>query len=105
MRSLNEILVQRGRLLERVTTQRYFLMAQVQPVRKALDRTDRALAQVQAGVAYIKRYPAVAGVALAVMCAFNVRRVFRLARRGFIVWRTWRMLRERVAAFGWPGFR
>ena len=41
MQRLNELHLQRGRLLERITTQRYVLMAEVQPVRAALDRTDR----------------------------------------------------------------
>lgn len=104
MRRLNELHLQRGRLLERITTQRYVLIAEVQPVRSALDRTDRVLAHLRAGVDYVKRYPAVAGVAVAVLMAFNVRRVFRMARRGFVVWRTWRLLREKLAFSGWSGF-
>ena len=105
MQRLNELHLQRGRLLERITTQRYVLITEVQPVRAALDKTDRVLAHVRAGVDYVKRYPAVAGLAVAVLFAFNFRRVFRLARRGFVVWRTWRMLRERLAFSGWPGFQ
>ena len=104
MRDLNEILVQRGRLLERVTTQRYFLIAQVQPVRRAAERTDRILAQVRTGIDYVKRYPAVVGVAVATMCVLNLRRVFRIARRGFSVGKTWRMVRERLVSLAWPGF-
>ena len=105
MHTRNEILLQRGRLLERVTTQRYILMAQVQPVRKALDRTDLVLAQIRAAVAYVKRYPVVAGVATAAIFVLNFRRVFRIARRGFVFWRTWRMIRERIMQAGWSGFR
>lgn len=105
MQRLNELHLQRGRLLERITTQRYVLMAEVQPVRAALDRTDRVLAQLRAGVDYVKRYPAVAGLAVAMLMVFNVRRTLRLARRGFVVWRTWRLLREKLAFSGWPGFR
>ena len=105
IRRLNELHVQRGRLLERITTQRYVLIAEVQPVRAALDKTDSVLAQIRTGVAYVKRYPAVAGLAVAVMFAFNFRRVIRVARRGFVLWKTWRMIRERLVPSGWPIFR
>ena len=107
-RRLNDVLLERGRLLERITTQRYVLINEVQPVHAALDKVDHVRAQVRAGVAYVKRYPAVAGVAVALLAALNFRRAFRLARRGFMAWRTWRMLRERFAGLsgvGWPGFR
>lgn len=108
MRRLNELHLERGRLLERITTQRYVLINEVQPVRVALDKVDYARAQVRAGVAYVRRYPVVAGLAAAVLAVLNFRRTVRLARRGFVAWRTWRMLRERfagLAGIGWPGFR
>lgn len=102
---LNELHLERGRLLERITTQRYVLMNEVQPVRVALERVDSVVDMVRAGVDTVKRYPAVAGVAAAVLCIFNFRRVFRVARRGFMVWRTWKTVRERLMAAGWTGFR
>lgn len=105
MRRLNDLHLERGRLLERITTQRYVLINEVQPVRAALDKVDFVRAQVQAGVDYIKRYPAVAGLAMALVAILNVRRAFRWGRRGFFVWKTWRSVRERLMAVGWPGFR
>ena len=105
MRSLNDIHLDRGRLLERVTTQRYILIAEVQPVRRSCERADSILDHVRAGVDYIKRYPAVAGVMVAVIMTFNIRRVWRIARRGFVVWRAWRTVWERLTLVGWPGFR
>lgn len=105
MRSLSDIRQQRGCLLERITTQRYMLMAEVQPVRHVLDKTDHVFSHIRSGVDYVKRYPAVAGLVVAVLMTVNARRVWRVARRGFVVWRTWRMVRERLALSGWPGFR
>lgn len=102
---LNELHLERGRLLERITTQRYVLINEVQPVKTVLGRADHVLDAVRAGIDTVKRYPAVAGVAAAVLCVFNARRVFRLARRGYFVWRTWRSVRERLMASGWTGFR
>ena len=102
---LNELHLERGRLLERITTQRYVLINEVQPVKAVLGRADQAVDVVRTGVDTLKRYPALAGVAAAVLCVFKPRRVFRLARRGFFVWRTWRSVRERLMASGWAGFR
>ncbi len=108
MRRLNEVHLERGRLLERITTQRYVLINEVQPVRAALDKVDHVRAQVEVGVGYVKRYPAVAGLAAVVLAVMNFRRTVRLVQRGFVAWRMWRMLRERfagLAGIGWPGFR
>ena len=40
MPQLNDLRLQRGRLLERITTQRYVLIAEVRPVQVALGRVD-----------------------------------------------------------------
>ena len=44
MPQLNDLRLQRGRLLERITTQRYVLIAEVRPVQVALGRVDTARA-------------------------------------------------------------
>ena len=49
-RRLNDVLLERGRLLERITTQRYVLINEVQPVHATLDKVDHFRAQVQLGV-------------------------------------------------------
>lgn len=103
MQRLNELHLERGKLLERITTQRYVLINEVQPIRATLDRTDNVVAAVRSGIATVKRYPALAGVAAALVCILNARRAFRWARRGFFVWRTWRSLRDRLLVSGWPG--
>lgn len=99
MRRLNDILLQRGMLLERIATQRYFIAAEIRPVRTALDRVDLIRAQIRMAVEHVKRSPLLAGVAVATLVALNFRRTFRLARRGFVIWKTWQTLRQRIMFF------
>ncbi len=98
-RRRSELQLQRGRLLERIATQRVALDGAMQPLRVALYRTDCVLAQVRAGLECIKRHPAIAGLAVAVLLAFRVRRVLRLARKSFLLWQMWQTWRIRLA--GW----
>ncbi|MEI7612523.1 MAG: YqjK-like family protein [Betaproteobacteria bacterium] len=104
MSKLNDLLVQRGRLLERIEAQREALVYEVQPVQAALDATDRVLATVRQGVAYIKGHPGITALAVAVLFALRGRRILRFAKRGFFLWRTWRALREKLqfSGFGFP---
>lgn len=102
MRSLNDIHLDRGRSLERVTTQRYILIAEVQPVRRRVERAD-SIHHVRAGVDYIKRYPAVAGDGRSHHdLQYPAGMAYCTART---VWRAWRTVRERLTLVGWPGFR
>ena len=95
MRRLNDIQLQRGMLLERITTQRYFLSAEMQPLKVALNRIDVARTYINMGISYVKRYPLLAGLAVATLTILKGSRVFRLARRRFFSWETWRTLRQR----------
>ena len=105
MPQLSDLQLQRGRLLERITTQRYVLIAEVQPVRVALGRVDSARATLRCATAYVRQHPGMVGLLTAVLFAFNLRRALRLARRGFFVWRFWRMLRRQLSPPGyWRGF-
>jgi hypothetical protein len=100
MKTLTEVHVQRGRLLERIALQRAVLSQELEPVHAVLEATDRVVAGVNAGVAYVKRHPGVTALAVAVLFALKGRRVLRLARRGFFVWKAWQALRERVLFSG-----
>ena len=99
-RRLNELHLRRGRLLERIATQRAVVVHDMQPVRLALDTTDRWLACVRSGVDYIKQRPAIITLAVVVLFVFKARRIWRLAKRGFVAWRTWRFVREKMWLFG-----
>ncbi len=97
---LTELHVQRGRLLERIATQRAMLSYDADPVRVSLDKVDRVLDRVHAATNYVKRHPGIAGLALAVLLALRTKRVWRWSRRAFIVWRTVRAFSERLAGLG-----
>mgnify|MGYP001567839831 CR=1 FL=1 len=100
MRKLTELHVRRGRLLERIATQREMLEYDIQPVKQALDATDRCLACVHAGMAYVRQHPGVVALGVAVLFALGGRRIWRFAKRGFVIWKTWRTLRERLSLTG-----
>ena len=97
---LTELHLQRGRLLERIATQRAMLSYDAVPVNLALDKADRVLAYVQSATNYVKRHPGIAGLALAVLFALRTKRVWRWSRRAFIAWRTVRAFSERLAGLG-----
>ena len=96
---LDELLLQRGRLLERITTQRYVLRHEVTPVYEALGAVDRGIARVNSVGRYIKSHPSLAIVAVAALFFMKSGRVLQWAKRGFFIWQSWRALRERLAMF------
>ena len=97
---LIDIGIRRGRLIERIARQRALLGEQLQPVRSVLDATDRSIAGVRSGIAYLRQHPTIIVAAVALLVVLKPRRVWRWAQRGFVVWRTWRALRSQLAAFG-----
>ena len=99
MRRLSDIRLRRGMLLERITTQRYFLAAEIQPAHAALDHIDSVRTRVRTGIDYIKRHRLFFGLTVATLAILNGRRTFRLVRRGFFAWKTWQTLRQRFTYF------
>jgi len=89
---LNEIHLQRGRLLERIAAQRAALSRDLQPVRASLSRVDRVLARVRSVTDYIKRHPSIAALAVAGLFAIKTERAWRWTKRAFFAWRAWRAL-------------
>ena len=97
---LIELHQQRGRLLERIATQRVVLSLELEPVSAKLETTDRLLARVHAGIDYLKAHPAVVALAFAALAITKPRRTLRWSRRAYAAWQTWRILRDRVMATG-----
>lgn len=93
---LNDLHLRRGRLLERIVSQRTQLGQELAPVAVSLGTADRALARVQAGIAYLKAHPAVVGLAFVGLAIVKPRRTLRWSRRAYAVWQTWRVVRERM---------
>lgn len=98
-RRLDELLIERGRLLERITTQRYVLRHEVKPVHAALGALDRGIAKVNSVGRYLKSHPGLALAAVAALFLMKSRGMLQWAKRGFVVWQGWRALRDRLAMF------
>lgn len=90
---LNELLVRRGRLLERIAAQRAALGQESPTLRAALSTTDRIVAGVRGGVAFTKQHPSIVTLAVATLVILKPRRVLRWAKRAFFTWQAWQTLR------------
>ena len=98
---LIELAVRRGRLIERIATQRASLVRCVQPVARVLHVVDRTRGGVRTTTNRIKNHPAIVATALALLVILKPSRAWRWGRRSFVAWRAWRALRERFHAFAW----
>lgn len=96
---LNEVLIRRGRLLERIATQRAALVQDAPPLRAALYTTDRIVAGVRSGIDCIKQHPSIAAFAVATLVILKPGRILRWAKRAFLTWHTWRTLRDKLPTF------
>ena len=96
---INELRLQRGRLLERIATQRTTLRRGIQPIAASLATADRTLSRLRAGSDYVRQHPSVTALALTVLVATRPGRAWRWAKRGFVVWQTWRTVRGRFFVF------
>ena len=92
--------VRRGQLIERIATQRAALATHSRPLRQALETTDRALAATRSGADYLRQHPAYVAAAVALLVVVKPRRAWRWAKRGFVAWRLWQSLRQRLALAG-----
>ncbi|MFM2035159.1 MAG: hypothetical protein RL459_424 [Pseudomonadota bacterium] len=92
-----ELLVQRGRLLERISQQRDHLARQIAPLAQAVSTVEHLLERARANLQHIQQHPQPALVAAAMFVLFGPKRAWRHARRGLLLWRSWRWLR------GWLG--
>ena len=99
-RRLNELHLRRGRLLERIASQRADLRRAAQPVKVVLQKSDRVISRIRSVSDYIKRHPGFAILGVGALFAFKSERAWIWAKRGFLAWRTWKAVRERLVMFG-----
>jgi len=97
---LIDLAVERGRLLERISSQRQLLAQQLQPLGEAMGTADRVVAGARDCGDYLKRHPELVATSVAVLVILRPSRVWRWARRGIVAWRTWRMLRRELSQLG-----
>ena len=92
-RRLDELLLQRGRLIERIDSQRVALQQNFSPIITALSRTDFAVAKAHSLAASIGRHPWVLSLAVVALLTTKGKTMLRWSGRAFSLWRTWRLAR------------
>ena len=97
-RRLTELHIERGKLLERITTQRYFLARAAVPVEEALGRVDGVVERVGSATRYVRQHPGLIAAGLGgLLLLLRKERSLRWARRGFVLWQALRALGSRLA--------
>ncbi|SBT05929.1 conserved hypothetical protein [Candidatus Accumulibacter aalborgensis] len=98
--ALLDLAVERGRLIERISTQRQLLGQQLQPLSSALQGADRAVSVVRNGADYVRQHPELVAATVLVLVVLKPNRMWRWTQRGLFAWRTWRLLRGELFAAG-----
>ena len=93
-RRLDDLLLQRGRLIERIAGQRVVLQQNFLPVATALDRTDFVIAKVHSLAASIRRHPLAVSLIIAALLAAKGKTILRWGSRAFSLWRTCQFVRK-----------
>lgn len=89
---LLNLAARRGELKVRIEMQRQDLALHSVPVAEVLAKVDR----VAKGVEWVKDHPGAIGAAVAAVAVLRPRRTWRLARRVFLLWQSWKALRRRL---------
>jgi hypothetical protein len=97
-RRLDDLLLRRGRLLERIAGQREALRRDAEPVTLALSRIDFAIAGVGAGVEYLRQHALAASLAVGSILLFKRRAAWRWAGRAFALWKSWQAVRSALSS-------
>lgn len=87
---LLELAARRGALGVRIATQRRTLAHEAEALSGVFSAADAVLR----GAEWLKQHPMAVGAAVAGAVVVRPRRAFRWAKRGFLVWRGWRTLRN-----------
>ena len=99
-RRLDDLLLQRGRLIERVAAQRVALRNDFTPVAAVLGKADSAVSGVHSFVDYIRCHPVVTSVTVGTLLIFKGKAVLRWAKRAFSFWQTWRLIQGTLLDLG-----
>ena len=97
-RRLDDLLLQRGRLIERIAGQRAALRQDFVPVAQSLDTVDRGVAGIQAGLAYVHRHALAFSSAAGVLLLFRGKSALRWSARVFSLWKSWRVVQMALSS-------
>ncbi|MDR2787621.1 MAG: YqjK-like family protein [Candidatus Accumulibacter sp.] len=92
-RRLDDLLLRRGRLIERIAGQRADLRRDFEPLVSALGKVDLACAGARRGAEYLRRHALATSVVAGFFLIFKGRTALRWGGRAFSLWRSWRALR------------
>ena len=92
---LIELYVQRGRLRERISTQRELVARELAPLATALGFAHQGMVWCRRAKAYVQAHPAVVTAVVVAVLVWRPRWVLRAVRWGFVGWRGWRAWRTR----------
>ena len=95
-RRTNELLIARGRLLERIDAERREIARTIVPVERALATVDRAYGFTSRVIAYVRAHPSIPVLGIGALFVLRTRRTLRWLRRGFIAWRSFQALRTKL---------
>lgn len=93
-KNLTDLAYERGRLLERIQYQRSALAHELLPLQRAARKGDHLTGVVAELLGFARQNPLTLGAIAAVVLVFKPRMAWRLAKRGFFVWRGWRTLQQ-----------
>lgn len=89
---LIELQLERGRLLERIASQRETLARQAEPLTQMFRLGDRVGEALEGGKAFARQHPWAVGLVAALVLVFQPAALLRWAARGATAWRTWKSL-------------
>ncbi|MDR0378490.1 MAG: YqjK-like family protein [Candidatus Accumulibacter sp.] len=93
-RPRDDLLLRRGRLIERIAQQRAELRRDFRPVTSALGKVDVAVAGIRWGADSLLRHPLVTSVVAGVFLIFKGKASLHWAGRAYSLWRSWYTVRS-----------
>ncbi|MDR2452606.1 MAG: hypothetical protein LBE85_12790 [Candidatus Accumulibacter sp.] len=97
-RQLDELLLRRGRLIERIAGQRGALRHETAPVALALGRVDLVIAGVRSGAEYFCRHALAVSLIAGSLLLFQRKATLRWAGRAFALWKSWHAVRSALSS-------
>lgn len=91
-----ELAARRGALGVRIASQRDALSYHAKGLERLLDKGDAAVR----GIDWLKQHPLAVGASVAVAVILRPRRAARWAKRGFVAWRSWQLVRLTLDRLG-----
>ncbi len=80
--------------------QRRQLERDAQPISSGLRMADSVATGLRSASSYVRTHPEVVTAAVALLVVLKPGRVWLWSKRGFLAWRSWHLLRQKLSALG-----